>query len=102
MAQNSFALWSKDSRTLYYHQGRQIIAASVSDARDSLRITSRRVVRDSVSGILADIHPDGRRLLFLSQGGAPDSVAARAVRRLVVVTNWASVLKQRMTPTPSR
>jgi len=102
MGQNSIAVWSKDSRTLYYHQGPQIIAASVSDTRDSIRITSRRVVRDSIRGILADIHPDGRRLLVLAQGGAPDSAAARAVRRLVVVTNWATALKQRMTPTTTR
>jgi eukaryotic-like serine/threonine-protein kinase len=102
MTSNSFALWSRDSRTLYYHQGPQIIAASVSDARDSFRITSRRVVRDNVRGILADIHRDGRRLLFLSQGGAPDSAALRAVQRLVVVTNWASALKQRMTPATPR
>ena len=102
MGQSSFALWSKDSRTLYYHQGQQIIAASMMDARDSIRITSRRVIRDSVRGILADAHPDGRRLLFLALGGTPDSAAARAVRRLVVVTNWASALKQRMAPATAR
>ena len=103
MSQNSIALWSNDSRTLYYHQGQQFIAASVTDARDSLRITSRRVVRDSVGGsVLADIHPDGRRLLVLAQGGARDTAAARAVRRLVVITNWASALKQRMTPATPR
>jgi Tol biopolymer transport system component len=102
MANNSFALWSKDSRTIFYHQSNQIVAASVMDARDSIRITSRRVVRDSVVGILADIHPDGRRLLFLDQGGPRDSTSARAVRKLVVITNWASALKQRMTPAPAR
>jgi serine/threonine-protein kinase len=102
MANSSFALWSKDSRTLYYHQGRQIVAASVTAAHDSLRITSRRVVRDSVRGILADLHPDGRRLLFLDQGGTVDSASARAVRRLVVITNWASALRQRMAPAQPR
>ena len=103
MANSSFALWSKDGRTLYYHQGRQIVAASVAEARDSIRITSRRVIRDGVRGILADLHPDGRRLLVLAQGdAAADSVSARAVRRLVVVTNWVSTLAQRMSPATSR
>jgi serine/threonine-protein kinase len=102
MGQNSFALWSKDSRTLFYHQGPQIIAASVTDVNGSMRITSRRVVRDSARGILADAHPDGRRLLVLAQGDAPDSAAARAVRRLVVITNWASALRQRMAPATAR
>jgi len=102
MANNSFALWSKDSRTIFYHQSNQIVAASLIDARDSIRITSRRVVRDSVVGILADIHPDSRRLLFLDQGGPRDSASVRAVRKLVVITNWASALKQRMTPAPAR
>jgi hypothetical protein len=102
MAQSSFALWSKDSRTLYYHQGQQVIAASVTDARDSLRITSRRVIRDGARGILADLHPDGRRLLFLALGDTPDSASVRAIRRLVVVTNWASVLRQRMAPATTR
>ena len=103
MANSSFALWSKDSRTLYYHQGRQLVAASVADARDSVRITSRRVIRDGLRGILADLHPDGRRLLVLAQGdAAADSISARALRRLVVVTNWASALRLRMTPATSR
>jgi len=35
-------------------------------------------------------------------GGTPDSAATRAVRRLVVVTNWASALRQRMAPATSR
>ena len=102
MAQNSFALWSNDSRTLYFHQGQQLVAAAVADGRDSIRITSRRVVRDTIRGILADIHPDGRRLLVLDQSGTRDTSAARAVRRLVVITNWASALKQRMTPATPR
>ena len=99
MANSSFALWSKDSRTLYYHQGQQLVAASVADARDSVRITSRRVIRDNLRGILADLHPDGRRLLVLAQGdAAADSIAARQRRSLVVITNWASGLRQRMAP----
>jgi eukaryotic-like serine/threonine-protein kinase len=102
MTNNSTALWSKDSRTLFYHQGQQLIAASVADSRDSIHITSRRVIRDNMSGILADAHPDGRRLLVLAQGDARDSSAARAVRRLVVITNWASALKQRMAPATPR
>jgi Tol biopolymer transport system component len=102
MAVNSLAVWSRDSRTLYYHQGRRIVAASVADTRDSIRITSRRVVRDSMVGALADIHPDGRRLLFLEQGGTRDSTLARAVRRLVVITNWGSSLAKRMAPAPAR
>jgi eukaryotic-like serine/threonine-protein kinase len=102
MAISSFALWSKDSRALYYHQGQQVIAASVQDAGETIRITSRHVVRDSARGILADLHPDGRRLLFLALGDNSDSTAARAVRRLVVVTNWVSLLKQRMAPVTAR
>jgi serine/threonine-protein kinase len=103
LANSSFALWSNDSRTLFYHQGRQIVAASVMGSGDSLRITSRRVIRDGLRGILADLHPDGRRLLVLAQGDAvADSVSARAVRRLVVITNWASALKQRMGPAAGR
>ena len=102
LTNNSTALWSKDSRTLYYHQGRQVIAASVSDSRDSIHITSRRVIGEGFSGVLADAHPDGRRLLVLAPGNAPDSSEARAVRRLVLVTNWVSALKQRMTPATAR
>lgn len=102
MTNNSTALWSKDSRTLFYHQGQQLIAASVADSRDSIHITSRRVIRGNMSGILADAHPDGRRLLVLAQGDARDSSATRAPRRLVVITNWASALKQRMAPATTR
>jgi Tol biopolymer transport system component len=96
MAQSSFPLWSRDSRTLYYHQQQQIIAAIVMDAGDSVRITSRRVLEDGVRGILADLHPDGRRFLVLALDAATYTVAARAPRRLVVVTNWIALLRERL------
>jgi serine/threonine-protein kinase len=96
MAPSSFPLWAKDSRTLYYHQREQIIAAAAMDAGDSLRITSRRVVEDGVRGILADLHPDGRRFLVLALDAATDTASARAVRRLVVATNWLSTIRERL------
>jgi serine/threonine-protein kinase len=96
MAGSSFPLWSTNSRTLYYHQGQQIIAAAVNVAGDSIRITSRRALEDGVRGILADLHPDGRRFLVLALDAATDTTAARAPRRLVVVTNWIATLRERL------
>jgi serine/threonine-protein kinase len=95
MPPSGFPLWSPDGRTLYYHQGEQLIAASVDARGDTLRVTARRVIANGMNGILADIHPDGRRLLFLGLSTSGDTTAALEPRRLVVTTNWLSTLRQR-------
>ena len=95
MANSSFPLWASDSRTLFYHQGLQINAAALSTNSDSLRVSSRRVLEDSVRGILADLHPDGRRFLVLAVKPTTDT-SVRAPRRTVVVTNWLSTLRDRL------
>jgi serine/threonine-protein kinase len=97
MPGSGFPLWSADNRTLYYHQGTRLMAASVDGSGDSLRVTSRRMIREPAQGILADLHPDGRRLLFLGVKSDSDSTGATAVRRqLVVTTNWLAALRARM------
>jgi TolB protein len=96
VASSGFPSWSADGRTLYYHQGSRLMAASVDGRGDVLRITSRRTIRENASGMLADLHPDGRRLLFLARETGSDSAAVRAPRRLVVVTNWLSSLRERL------
>jgi Tol biopolymer transport system component len=96
MALGSFPLWSNDNGTLYYRQGPRIIAAVVDGGRDTLRITSRRVVQDSVRANLQDLHPDGRRFLVLAQDAGAPAPAGAIRRRLVVVTNWAAALRERL------
>ncbi|HSA55503.1 MAG TPA: protein kinase [Gemmatimonadaceae bacterium] len=94
--QSSFPLWSRDSRTLYYHQGGRLMAAAVDGSGETLRVTNRRVIAENARGILADLHPDGRRLLFLADATASDTLTARAPRRLVVVMNWREALRERL------
>jgi len=92
-------VWSADSRTLYYTQGAHLLAASLAGT-DSLRVVSRRVVIDSFPMFLRSLHPDGRRFLVFAEAprldSAADSAAAHAPRRLIVVTNWLTALRDRL------
>jgi hypothetical protein len=97
---SGFPLWSSDSRSVTYQQGSQIHAAALTAAGDSLRVASRRILKENVRGTLMDRHPAGRRLLMMEPESAIDTARARVPRRVVVVTNWTSVLKERLGRSP--
>ena len=89
----SYPVWSPDGRTLYYHEGSRIVAATV-DASNGFRVAERRVVSVPAQGfLLEDAHPDGR-LLLLTAGDVTDGEEQQA--RLILVTNWQTELTRRL------
>jgi hypothetical protein len=80
--------WSTDG-TLYYRDGTKILAVTF-QGRDSLRVSGRRTVIDSIGLSSASLHPDQRRFLV----AAPDQQAITAqAPRLMVITNWFTTLR---------
>lgn len=93
---NSFPLWSPDSRSLYFRQGTQIIAATVEPRGDSLRVTARRQLGGPEQGYLQDMHPDGKRLLMLAEDVPAAAADPAPPGKLIVITNWLSTLRDRL------
>jgi serine/threonine-protein kinase len=79
-------VWSSDGKTLYYHEGKRLVAASLSLA-GTPSVTSTRVLFEgpylapALTGAHTyDIAPDGKR--FVMQKFSTEQ------SRLIVVTNW--------------
>jgi eukaryotic-like serine/threonine-protein kinase len=90
----SHPAWSADSRTLFYQEGRRIIAATLGGG-DAFQITSRRTVSENINGVMTSLHPDGRRILAFLQE-SPDAAGTQIVPRMIIVANWHEVLKARL------
>jgi hypothetical protein len=88
--------WAPDSQTLYYLEGQQIMAADVR-AGDGLVVEGWRRIPGVVTGFggLSGSHPDGR-LLIAEAKGSTGAVEFDGLSRLVVVTNWFTRLRERM------
>ncbi|MEK7401852.1 MAG: hypothetical protein AABZ80_05760, partial [Gemmatimonadota bacterium] len=84
-------VWSRDGRRLYYINGTQLVAATLSYS-PAFAVTSRDMVMEtpptSANHANYDVAPDGRSLLFL-RGVATDA-------NVIVVHNWKAELLQRV------
>ncbi len=87
-------VWSPDSRTLYYLEGPQLIAADVR-AEGGLVVEGRRPLPGRVYGFLQGSHPDGRVLIAEPAASAGVGEASEP-SRLVVVGNWFTELRERL------
>jgi Tol biopolymer transport system component len=93
--------WSPDSRTLYYRQQQRLVAATLTGT-DSLQVSARRVLADSLRIMaLRGLHPDGKRFLVFVNAAQADSVAQRAPRKVIVVTNWLTAMRARLEAGPA-
>jgi serine/threonine-protein kinase len=86
-------VWSRDGRRLFYRSGGHLMAATL-DTADGLRIVSRDSLLADVYQYAPnphanyDVMPDGTHFLFLK---------AVSEGNMIVVTNWRSVVRSRMT-----
>jgi len=94
---NGVLVWSRDSQTLYFQRGFQIWGATLSNES-----TVDFEVKDTGvdgRGIVWDMHPDGR-FVVAGDGALETPVEGEdedaPVRRLVVVTNWLTALRERL------
>jgi Tol biopolymer transport system component len=95
------ALWSPDSRELFYRNGEEVMAVPVMTDRafnfESPKILFRGtyIQASFILGTLElspwDIHPDGKRFLMIKAAGTS---SAEGPRRIRVVVNWFEELKQ--------
>jgi dipeptidyl aminopeptidase/acylaminoacyl peptidase len=79
--------WAQNGRTLFYQQGRRLMAVPVS-LRPSLKLGTARMMFEA-NFLHFDVAPDGQRFLLLT----PNPEANRA--EIHVVLNWFSELKER-------
>jgi eukaryotic-like serine/threonine-protein kinase len=91
-------VWSRDGRRLFYRSGGHLMAATL-DTTEGVRVVSRDSLLSDVYQYAPnphanyDVMPDGTHFLFLK---------AVSEGNMIVVTNWKSVVRSRMTVAPSR
>lgn len=85
--------WSPDGRTLYYVNGRNIIAAALTPGA-GIEVTGRTVVVEGgidvtrTEAVNWDVFPDGKRFLFISQNGGGHP-------RIGLIENWMEFARER-------
>ena len=95
------ALWSPDSRELFYRNGDAVMVASVKTDSGFSHETPEILFRGTYSfqsspiGTTWDISPDGKRFLMIKD---PESAAegSGGPRRINIILNWFEELKQRV------
>ncbi len=85
-------VWARDGKTIYYRDGRHLVAASIS-TNEGFAVTNRRALfRDTYRFAQAphanyDVAPDGQRFLMVRSSGIPE---------YQVVYGWGTELRERM------
>ena len=90
---NTTPTWTPDGNALVYWQSGLTVRADFT-TEPRFQVLSRRNLSDVYVGIPEDIHPDGERLLMLSQGQF--DAAGQEQPSLLVVANWFTELRQRL------
>jgi Tol biopolymer transport system component len=80
--------WAHDGSTLYYQEGRRLMAVPVVSLQPSLKLGTARMLFEA-DFLHFDVAPDGQRFLLLT----PNPEANRA--EIHVVLNWVRELKER-------
>ncbi|MDX1675773.1 MAG: hypothetical protein R3314_13350, partial [Longimicrobiales bacterium] len=90
------SVWATTGDAIFYElgDGPELIRADL-ELEPSLRVVSRTVVHDQgLISQLADIHPDGQRLLVTRGTGV--AAAETTEEQIVVVANWLTELRRRL------
>lgn len=86
--------WAPDSGTLYYQVGEQLVAADVR-SENGLVVEGRRTLAGQMNVVIMSVQPDGRFLVAEPVGRAGVAEPG-GPGQLVVVTNWFTRLKERL------
>jgi Tol biopolymer transport system component len=87
--------WSPDSRTLYYFDGRGLTAAQRAPGV-AFEIASRKPIGETPSidlnpnNVNWDIHPDGKKFMFIDQSGGGGQGAGQ---HIVWIRDWPELVK---------